>query len=140
MEHDPYDLLESVQTCIEHAVRKLKAKGGDVSDIAGVGLTNQRETTIAWDSQTGEPLYPAIVWSDGRTSATVKKMAAQSKQGINALQPICGLPLTTYFSGVKLRWMLDNVPEVKAALDERRLRFSTVDTWLIYVRFESTIV
>ncbi|KAI7856970.1 hypothetical protein BDC45DRAFT_544467 [Circinella umbellata] len=101
-------------------------------DIVSVGITNQRETTIAWDSVTGEPLYPAIVWSDGRTAHTVKQLAETSKLGVNALQGICGLPLTTYFSGVKLRWMLDHVPAVKNAMDQGRLRFSTVDTWLIY--------
>ncbi|KAI9499509.1 glycerol kinase [Zychaea mexicana] len=133
VEHDPHDLLATVQSCVEQAVRKLEATGKyHASDIAGVGITNQRETTIAWDAETGEPLYPAIVWSDGRTAATVHQLAETSKEGVNALQHICGLPLTTYFSAVKLRWMLDHVPAVKQALDQGRLRFSTVDTWLIY--------
>lgn len=104
------------------------------SDIQCIGITNQRETTIAWDTETHEPLYPAIVWSDGRTSATVKELLADRAGGDpNALQHICGLPLTTYFSAVKMRWMLDHVPAVKKAHDQGRLRFSTVDTWLIHV-------
>lgn len=118
---------------MEHAVRKLEGMGQyRRSDITSIGITNQRETTIAWDAETSEPLYPAIVWSDGRTGHTVKTLAAQSDLGVNALQSICGLPLTTYFSAVKLKWMVDNVPAVKKALDQGRLRFSTVDTWLIY--------
>ncbi|KAI8148952.1 putative glycerol kinase [Fennellomyces sp. T-0311] len=133
VEHDPHDLLATVQSCVEQAVRKLE-KGGKytAADIACVGITNQRETTIAWDAETGEPLYPAIVWSDGRTGHTVKHLAEKSPKGVNALQEICGLPLTTYFSAVKLRWMLDHVPAVKQALDQKRLNFSTVDSWLIY--------
>lgn len=135
MEHDPHDLLATAQTCVEHAVRKLESMPGgyQASDIACIGITNQRETTIAWDAETGEPLYPAIVWSDGRTAGTVQALSAKSDKGVKALQSICGLPLTTYFSAVKLRWMLDHVPRVKEALDQKRLRFSTVDTWLIYV-------
>ncbi|KAG2227301.1 hypothetical protein INT45_004256, partial [Circinella minor] len=134
VEHDPHDLLATAQSCVEQAVRKLESTGKyHASDIASVGITNQRETTIAWDSVTGEPLYPAIVWSDGRTALTVKQLTETSKLGVNALQAICGLPLTTYFSAVKLRWMLDHVPAVKNALDQGRLRFSTVDTWLIYL-------
>ncbi|KAI9321634.1 putative glycerol kinase [Dichotomocladium elegans] len=133
VEHDPHDLLATAQTCVEHAVRKLEATGKyQASDIACIGITNQRETTIAWDAKTGDPLYPAIVWSDGRTSGTVHALAAKSNKGVNALHHTCGLPLTTYFSAVKLKWMVDHVPKVKQALKEGRLRFSTVDTWLIY--------
>ncbi|KAI7878469.1 glycerol kinase [Lichtheimia hyalospora FSU 10163] len=134
VEHDPHDLLATAQTCVEHAVRKLESMPGgyQASDIACIGITNQRETTIAWDTETGEPLYPAIVWSDGRTAGTVQALSAKSNKGVKALQSICGLPLTTYFSAVKLRWMLDHVPRIKEALAQGRLRFSTVDTWLIY--------
>ncbi|KAL0078026.1 hypothetical protein J3Q64DRAFT_1811119 [Phycomyces blakesleeanus] len=106
--------------------------GYDASDIQCIGITNQRETTIAWDTLTGQPLYPAIVWSDNRTTDTVKELAAKSEKGLNALQSICGLPLATYFSAVKMKWMIDNVSAVAEALDQSRLQFSTVDTWLIY--------
>ncbi|CAO3638625.1 unnamed protein product [Mucor hiemalis] len=135
VEHDPYDILASVDTCIEHAVRKLSLLGYEASSIQSVGITNQRETTVAWDSETGQPLCPAIVWSDNRTSSTVHELASQKNkdlQGIEALRSICGLPLTTYFSAVKLRWMLDHEPAVKEAHEKNRLQFGTIDTWLIY--------
>lgn len=80
-------------------------------------------------------MCPAIVWSDGRTAETVKKLASKSDKGTEAIKDVCGLPLTTYFSGVKLRWMLDHNDHVKQAHDEGRLMFGTVDSWLIYVSF-----
>ncbi|KAI8357311.1 hypothetical protein EDC96DRAFT_465321 [Choanephora cucurbitarum] len=137
VEHDPYDILASVDTCIEHAVRKLSLLGYDASSIQCVGITNQRETTIVWDTETGQPLCPAIVWSDNRTSDTLEQLASQKDlpedmQGTEALRSICGLPLSNYFSAVKLRWLLDHVPEVKEAYEGNRLQFGTVDTWLIY--------
>ncbi|GAN10503.1 conserved hypothetical protein [Mucor ambiguus] len=137
VEHDPYDILASVDTCIEHAVRKLGLMGYDASNIECIGITNQRETTVAWDSETGHPLCPAIVWSDNRTAHTVQELAHQAhlpkeQQGIEALRDTCGLPITTYFSAVKLKWMLDHVPEVKEAHENNRLQFGTIDTWLIY--------
>jgi glycerol kinase len=135
VEHDPYDLLDSVHTCIEHAIRKLELLGYDASDIECVGLTNQRETLITWDSLTGHPLYPAIIWSDARTIETVETLSKKTKKGVDALRDVCGLPLTTYFSGVKLRWLLDNIPVVSQALSQNRLCVGTVDTWLIYVSF-----
>lgn len=122
-----------MHTCIEHAVRKLCLLGYDASDIECIGLTNQRETLITWDSMTGHPLYPAIIWSDARTIDTVKTLADQSEKGVDALKHVCGLPLTTYFTAVKLRWLLDNIPVVSQAQTQNRLRIGTVDTWLIYV-------
>ncbi|KAI8370512.1 uncharacterized protein BYT42DRAFT_502526 [Radiomyces spectabilis] len=106
--------------------------GHQAKDIQSIGITNQRETVIVWDSQTGQPLYPAIVWSDTRTLETVESLAAKSPKGVNALREVCGLHLTTYFSAVKLRWLLDNVPVVQEAQQQNRLQFGTVDTWLIY--------
>ncbi|KAI8880435.1 glycerol kinase [Backusella circina FSU 941] len=132
IEHDPYDLLASVETCIEHTVRKLTLLGHEATSIICVGITNQRETAIVWDNKTGMPLYPAIVWSDSRTSDTVKSLINSSEKGTDVLRAVCGLPLTNYSSAVKLKWMLDNVTEVKDALDKGRLQFGTVDTWLIY--------
>lgn len=138
MEHDPYDILDSIEICISQALRKLSILGYENSTISCIGITNQRETTIAWDSETGEPLCPAIVWSDGRTTRTVKKLMTQKhipkeKRNADVLRHICGLPLATYFSAVKLRWMLDNISEVQEAHDQNRLQFGTVDTWIIYV-------
>ncbi|OBZ91088.1 Glycerol kinase [Choanephora cucurbitarum] len=132
VEHDPYELLDSVHTCIEHAISKLALMGYDASDIKCIGLTNQRETLITWDALTGHPLYPAIIWSDARTIETVEELAKKSDKGVDALKDVCGLPLATYFTGVKLRWLLDNVPVVSQARNQNRLRVGTVDTWLIY--------
>ncbi|KAG1048830.1 hypothetical protein G6F46_005963 [Rhizopus delemar] len=130
IEHDPFELLDSVNICIEHAVRKLGLMGYSAKDIQSVGLTNQRETLITWDRLTGEPLYPAIVWSDARTIETVEQLS--KKEGADILQSICGLPITTYFSAVKLRWLLDNIPIVSQAQQQNRLCVGTVDAWLIY--------
>ncbi|CAO3678064.1 unnamed protein product [Rhizopus stolonifer] len=132
IEHDPFELLDSVNICIEHAVRKLGLMGYSASDIQCVGLTNQRETLITWDRLTGEPLYPAIVWSDARTIETVEQLTKKSDKGLDALKDICGLPITTYFSAVKLRWLLDNIPVVSQAQMQNRLCAGTVDAWLIY--------
>lgn len=88
---------------------------------------------ITWDRLTGEPLYPAIVWSDTRTIDTVEQLSKKSDKGVDALQHICGLPITTYFSAVKLRWLLDNIPIVSQAQKQNRLCVGTVDAWLIYV-------
>ncbi|ORZ21193.1 hypothetical protein BCR42DRAFT_407042 [Absidia repens] len=132
VEHDPFELLDSCRLCIEHAVNKLIKLGYQVSDIEGIGITNQRETTIAWDKKTGQPLYPAIVWSDVRTQNTVDQLSKKSPKGVDALRSICGLPLTTYFSAIKLRWLLDHVPAVAQAREHDRLVFSTVDSWLIF--------
>jgi glycerol kinase len=108
--------------------------GYDASDIETVGITNQRETLITWDSLTGHPLYPAIVWNDARTIDTVEQLSKKDPvKKEDALRHVCGLPISTYFSAVKLRWLLDNVQVVAQAQDENRLCIGTVDTWLIYV-------
>ncbi|CDH60090.1 glycerol kinase [Lichtheimia corymbifera JMRC:FSU:9682] len=132
VEQDPYEMLDLAKACMEHAVRKLNGTGYTSSDIQAIGVTNQRETTLAWDKLTGLPLYPAIIWSDARTTETVQKLAATSDKGIDALRSVCGLPLTNYFSGVKMRWLLDNIPMVAEAQEQGRLQFGTLDTWLIY--------
>lgn len=98
-----------------------------------VGVTNQRETTVVWDRNTGDPIHPAILWFDARTSSTVdelvKKLPDQNK---NHYQELCGVPLSTYFSGVKLRWLKDNVPEVAESMANGSCMFGTIDSWLIY--------
>jgi glycerol kinase len=104
--------------------------GHDISDIKAIGITNQRETTVVWDNQTGEPLYNAIAWPDTRTKGLVRKL--KEKDGADELQNITGLPLSTYPASVKLVWLLDHVAEVKQAYDEGRLVFGTMDTWLLY--------
>jgi glycerol kinase len=95
-----------------------------------VGITNQRETVILWDQDTGKPLHNAIAWPDTRTASFVREL--KSRKGADELQNICGLPLSTYPSSVKLLWLLDNVEAVKKKYDEGKLVFGTVDTWLIW--------
>ncbi|KAK6223779.1 glycerol kinase [Colletotrichum tabaci] len=129
-EHDPLELLASVEECIEKATAKFVAKGHPASAIRGVGITNQRETTVLWDARTGEPLHNALVWPDTRTASLVRDLRA--RPGADTLQDLCGLPLSTYPSSVKLRWLLDNVPAVREAYDAGHLAFGTVDSWLIY--------
>jgi len=129
-EHDPLELVSSVNGCIEEAVKVFRGKGLKPEQIKAVGITNQRETTVVWDSQTGEPLYNAIVWTDTRAQSIVKEL--KGRTGIDKLQPLCGLPLSTYPSVTKLLWMLEHVPKVKAAYDNGTLAFGTVDAWLVY--------
>jgi glycerol kinase len=129
-EHDPMELLSSVQECIEKATQSFIEKGHSKDQIKAIGITNQRETTVCWDTNTGEPLYNAIVWPDTRTTSIVKELKARA--GADELLEICGLPLSTYPSSVKLLWLLRNVDAVKEAYNEGRLSFGTVDSWLIY--------
>uniref|UniRef100_A0A3B1JE08 glycerol kinase n=1 Tax=Astyanax mexicanus TaxID=7994 RepID=A0A3B1JE08_ASTMX len=98
-----------------------------------LGVTNQRETTIVWDKETGKPLYNAIVWLDLRTQTTVKSLIEKTPgKNKNHLKHKTGLPISTYFSALKLRWLMDNVGEVAEAVDARRAIFGTVDSWLIW--------
>ncbi|KAL2162046.1 hypothetical protein VTH06DRAFT_7831 [Thermothelomyces fergusii] len=129
-EHDPYVLVSSVEECIEGAMRKFADLGHSKSDIRAIGITNQRETTVVWDSVTGEPLHNAIVWPDTRTSALVRELKA--REGSDRLTELCGLPLSTYPSSVKLLWLIRNVDAVRQAYEAGRLAFGTVDSWLIY--------
>lgn len=133
VEQDPMEILQVVEECIEKTVEKLIALGGKSEDIVAVGVANQRETTIVWNSQTGKPLHNAILWLDVRTSATVDALLKHiPNQNKTYFQTVCGLPLSTYFSGVKLRWLMDNVPAVVNAIDEDVCLFGTVDTWLLW--------
>uniref|UniRef100_A0A4W3GNI1 glycerol kinase n=1 Tax=Callorhinchus milii TaxID=7868 RepID=A0A4W3GNI1_CALMI len=133
VEEDPKEILQTVFDCMEKACEKLKQQKINLGLLKAIGISNQRETTIIWDKTTGEPLYNAILWLDVRTQSTVeqliKKIPGKNK---NYLQEKTGLPLSTYFSAVKLRWILDNVPGVKVAVKEGRALFGTVDTWLIW--------
>lgn len=129
-EHNPLELVSSVETCIEEAVKKFEEIGYQRQSIHAIGITNQRETTVLWDSETGEPLQNAIVWTDTRSQAIVSEL--KSRKGADELQQICGLPLSTYPSSTKLLWSIQNVPKVKEAYEKGRLSFGTVDTWLVY--------
>jgi glycerol kinase len=105
---------------------KFSNLGYSKSDIRSIGITNQRETTIVWDTTTGEPLHNAVVWPDTRTTALVREL--KSRPGADALLDLCGLPLSTYPSSVKLLWLIQNVPAVKQAYDEGRCTSRTAPT------------
>ncbi|XP_044268892.1 glycerol kinase [Tribolium madens] len=135
VEQDPMEILDVVKVCIETTIDKLIALGGSVDDIVSVGVTNQRESTIVWDKTTGEPLYNSIVWLDVRTSSTVDQLldkVPNKTRNKNYLKPLCGLPMSPYFSAVKLKWLQDNVPKVKKAMGAKNCLFGTVDSWLIW--------
>uniref|UniRef100_A0A668T5T0 Probable glycerol kinase n=1 Tax=Oreochromis aureus TaxID=47969 RepID=A0A668T5T0_OREAU len=118
VEEDPKEILQSVYECMERTCEKLTQLNIDISNIKAIGVTNQRETTLVWDKETGEPLYNAIGTIHVHVIAT--------------LQHKTGLPISTYFSAVKLRWLMDNVDEVHKAVVSHRAMFGTVDSWLIW--------
>ncbi|KAI9293835.1 glycerol kinase [Neoconidiobolus thromboides FSU 785] len=130
VEHDPMVIVDSVNNCIDEAIDMFIRMGLDIKDLKGVGITNQRETLVAWDKTTHKPLHNAIVWCDGRTQALVEKY--QDSYNEKELQKLCGLPISTYFSALKIRWLIENSEAVKQALDNDNLMVGTIDSWLIY--------
>ena len=130
MEHDPIEIVESVGKCIDEACKVFTEKGHSVSDIKAVGISTQRETTVLWDTETGDLAYNAIAWPDTRTQGLVREL--KQKKGAEKLQGICGLPLSTYPSALKLTWMFRNVEGVQKLYEAGRLAFGTIDTWLLY--------
>ncbi len=128
VEHDPIEIWHCTQEVVAEAIRSAKVKSGD---IAAIGIANQRETTIVWDRTTGMPLCNAIVWQDTRTKDICETLAAE-RSGQNSFVERVGLPLATYFSGPKLRWILDNVPAARQSARSGRALFGTIDTWLIW--------
>jgi glycerol kinase len=127
VEHDPVEIWQHVQEVISGALQK---SGIDPKDIAAIGVTNQRETTVVWDRTTGIPLCNAIVWQDTRTLDICKELAEEGGQ--DRLRPKVGLPLATYFSGPKITWILDQVPGAYARAERGELLFGTIDTWIIW--------
>lgn len=134
VEQDPMVLLNSTLTCVDKAVENMKRLGLDPNDIKAIGITNQRETIIAWDKHTGQPLYNAIVWLDARTGGEVDEMLSipHLKVQVERIKQLCGLPISSYFSALKIKWLLQNVPSVKSAVEERRCLIGTVDSWLLW--------
>ncbi|KAM6176747.1 glycerol kinase 2 [Erethizon dorsatum] len=132
VEQDAKEILQSVYECIARTCEKLDQVNIDICNIKAVGVSNQRETTVIWDRLTGEPLYNAVVWLDLRTQATVEILNKKIPGNNNFVKSKTGLPLSTYFSAVKLRWMLDNVRQVQKAVEEGRALFGTIDSWLIW--------
>ena len=127
VEHDPTEIWERTRQVIRAALAK---NGIDPRDIAAIGVTNQRETTIVWDKKTGRPYYNAIVWQCTRTKDICDALAREGGQ--DRFRARTGLPLATYFSGPKIKWILDNVPGVREAAEKGDALFGTVDTWVIW--------
>ncbi|XP_030526413.1 glycerol kinase [Rhodamnia argentea] len=133
VEHDPMEILESVRVCVTKALDKATAAGHDVDGgLKAIGLTNQRETTLVWSRSTGRPLYNAIVWMDARTSSICRKLEKELPGGRTHFVKTCGLPISTYFSALKLLWLMENVNAVKEAIKKGDALFGTIDTWLIW--------
>lgn len=127
VEHNANEIWRNTQHVITAALKKAKLKP---SDIASVGITNQRETTLLWDRKTGAPLYNAIVWMDTRTDELVDHFVQDG--GADRLRDKTGLPISTYFSGLKLRWILDNVPGAREKAETGDALFGTMDSWLVW--------
>ncbi|MEG4516979.1 MULTISPECIES: glycerol kinase GlpK [unclassified Microcoleus] len=127
VEHNPDEIWQRTQSVIKNA---LEIGNIDPKDIAALGITNQRETAIVWDKKTGKPYGNAIVWQDTRTHPICEKLA--EVEGKNRFQKRCGLPLATYFSGPKIKWMLDNIAGLREAANQGDAIFGNVDTFLIW--------
>ncbi|KAF7831527.1 Glycerol kinase [Senna tora] len=133
VEHDAMEILESVRVCMAKALDKATADGFNVDKgLKSIGVTNQRETTLVWSKSTGLPLYNAIVWMDVRTSSICRNLEKDLSGGRNHFVEACGLPISTYFSAVKLLWLIQNVGAVSDAIKKGDALFGTVDTWLIW--------
>ena len=127
VEHDPIEIWEKTGSVISGA---LESAGLAPTDLAAVGIANQRETTVLWDRATGTPVAPAVVWQDTRTDALCRQLAGNA--GPDRYRRVTGLPLATYFAGPKARWLLDNVAGVRERAEAGEILFGTVDTWLIW--------
>src|SRR5512143_1485200 len=127
VEHNPMEIWDRTKDVIAGALAKANLTA---EDLAAVGVTNQRETTVVWDKATGEPVYNAIVWQDTRTDTICNKLAKDGGQ--DRFRRKVGLPLATYFSGPKAKWILDNVPGTRARAKKGDLLFGNIDTWVIW--------
>ena len=128
VEHNPMEIWSSQASVIAEAITSIGING---HNIAGIGITNQRETTIVWDAETGEPVYNAIVWQDRRTSRFCDRL---KKKGLTeTIRNKTGLIIDAYFSATKVHWILENVPGARQRADEGKLKFGTVDTWLVWM-------
>jgi len=127
VEHNPMEIWERVQTVIGGGLRKANI---NPRDIAAVGITNQRETTVVWEKATGKPVYNAIVWQDTRTDQIINELGKDGGQ--DRFRTKVGLPLATYFSGPKIKWILDNVQGTRQRAERGELLFGNIDTWVIW--------
>ena len=128
VEHNPMEIWSSQASVIAEAITSIDING---LNIAAIGITNQRETTIVWDAETGEPVYNAIVWQDRRTSEFCDGLKRDGRTDL--IRSKTGLIIDAYFSATKILWILENVPGARQKVDEGKLRFGTVDTWLIWM-------
>jgi glycerol kinase len=127
VEHDAEEIWTTQRDTAAEALESAKLRA---SDVAAIGITNQRETTVVWDRETGRPVANAIVWQDRRTAGFCDQLRAEGREA--AIRERTGLVMDAYFSGTKLRWILDNVPGARARADAGRLAFGTIDSWLVY--------
>ncbi len=127
VEHDPVEIWTNVEWVTSAALAKAKL---GAADVAGIGVTNQRETAMVWDRRTGHPIHNALVWQDTRTQPRIDELAAGG--GVDRFADVTGLPLATYFSASKVAWVLDNVPGARAAAEAGDLLFGTPDTWVVW--------
>jgi glycerol kinase len=127
VEHDAKEIWTRTREVIGGALASSRLEAGD---LAAIGITNQRETTVVWDRESGEPVYNAIVWQDTRTDAIVRELAGDV--GVDRLRDHVGLPLSTYFAGPKVKWILDNVDGARERADNGELAFGTIDSWLLW--------
>jgi glycerol kinase len=125
VEHDPMEIWQRTQEVIRAGLDKVKA-----ADISAVGVTNQRETTVVWERSSGRPVYNAIVWQDTRTDEICNQLASDGGQ--DRFRSKTGLPIATYFSGPKIKWILDNVDGARAKADSGDILFGNIDTWVIW--------
>jgi len=131
VEHDALEIWERTQEVIDGALKKASDQYSVSSgQIIAIGVTNQRETTVVWEKETGRPIYNAIVWQDTRTDAICNELAKEGGQ--DRLREKTGLPLATYFSGPKIKWILDNVPGARTRAEKGELLFGNIDTWIIW--------
>ena len=134
VEHDPFQIWGSQASVIAEAISRIGING---HNIAAIGITNQRETTIVWDAETGEPVYNAIVWQDRRTSEYCDSLREAGHAEM--IKEKTGLIIDAYFSATKIKWILDNVPGARERAEAGRLKFGTVDTWLISCLTRNTV-
>jgi glycerol kinase len=127
VEHDAREIWANTRDLIGEVLARADAR---TADIAAIGVTNQRETVVIWDQATGQPIHPAIVWQDTRTDRLCHRLSALAGQ--DGLRARTGLPISTYFSGPKLQWLLDQIPGARGRAERGELLFGTLDTWLIW--------
>jgi len=131
VEHNPEEIWRTTLKTLKNVIQKAKRLRGE---ILSIGITNQRETTVLWDKKTGKPVYNAIVWQDRRQEEFCKKLRKQNKDTM--IFNKTGLLIDSYFSGTKIKWILDNVPKAKQLMNKKQLLFGTIDSFLIFKSFK----